>query len=127
VTGVLAAVPGPVAQLVSGAALVAGVLTVAATRRPALALSVFLDLLTAAGLLRLVGDPSWQSIATAATIVPLRHLIGLGLRIGARSWTSPTTVTGPDRTDHDRTGTAGRGRATLELAVDRLLRPAWWR
>ena len=110
--GVLLALTGLMAQLLSGAALVAGALTLAATRKPALALSVFLDLLTAAGLLRLVGDPSLQVIATAAVIVGLRHLISLGLRIGARNWTGPD----PDR-----------GGLRPGVVVDRLLRPAWRR
>ena len=112
-TGALLALPGTMAQLLSGAALLAGVLTLVTTRKPALALSVFLDLLTAAGLLRLVGDPSWRAIATAATIVGLRHLIGLGLRIGARTWTT--------------TPESGRGGARPGVVVDRLLRPAWRR
>ena len=113
-TGVLLDLPGLMAQLLSGAALLAGVLTLATTRKPALALSVFLDLLTAAGLLRLVGDPSWQSIATAAVIVALRHLIGFGLRIGARNWTTSTQD-------------AGRSGPRPGMVVDRLLRPAWRR
>ena len=111
-TATLAALPGAAAQLLSGAALLAGGLTLASTRRPALALSVFLDLLTAAGLLRLVGDPSWQGIATAAVIVGLRHLIGLGLRLGGRTWTG--AAPGPARSGKQPGG-----------VVDRLLRPAW--
>jgi len=114
VTVTLAALPGAAAQLLSGAALVAGALTLLTTRRPDLALSVFLDLLTAAGLLRLVGDPSWQSIATAGVIVALRHLIGFGLRLGARTWTGGAPVPG-------RRGTRPA------VVVDRLLRPAWRR
>jgi len=113
-TGVLLTLPGLMAQLLSGAALLAGVLTLAATRKPALALSVFLDLLTAAGLLRLVGDPSWQAIATAAVIVGLRHLIALGLRIGARNWTTSTQA-------------PGRHGSRPGVVIDRLLRPAWRR
>ena len=74
---------------VAAAALVAGALTLAGTRRPALALHVFLDLLLAAGLLRLVGDPDWRTIMTAAAIVVLRRLIGVGLRAGGRAWTLP--------------------------------------
>jgi len=114
VTATLATLPGVVAQLLSGAALLAGVLTLGTTRKPALALSVFLDLLTAAGLLRLVGDPSWQSIATAAVIVGLRHLIGFGLRLGARTWSG--TAPGP-----------GRAGPRPGVVVDQLLRPAWRR
>ena len=86
-------------------ALVAAALTLAVTRRPALALSVLLDLLMAAGLLRLVGQPTWQALATAAAIILLRRLIGFGLRTGGRTW----AVTRPDRAPDLR----------------RLLRPVW--
>ena len=82
----LAAWSAQAALAISAGALVVGALTLVRTRQPALALGVFLDLLLAAGLLRLVGGQSWQSIATAATIAALRHLIGLGLRIGGRAW-----------------------------------------
>jgi hypothetical protein len=76
------------------AALVAGALVLVRTRRPAAALPVLLDLLLAAGLLRLAGDPDWRAIATAAAIVFLRRLIGIGLRAGARSWSAGGTGTG---------------------------------
>ncbi len=75
-------------------ALVAAALTLAVTRRPALALSVLLDLLLAAGLLRLAGDPGWASIATAASIVVLRRVIGFGLRAGGRAWAAPARPAG---------------------------------
>ena len=72
---------------------------------------MFFDLLVAAGLLRLVGEPGGQTLAATAAIVLLRRLIGFGLRTGGRTWTS--TRPGParpgDRTPHLR----------------RLLRPAW--
>ncbi|SFF03182.1 DUF1622 domain-containing protein [Blastococcus tunisiensis] len=71
------------------AAVVAGALALVVTRRPLPALAVLLDLLLAAGLLRLAGDPDWQGIVTAAAIVALRHLIGVGLRAGGRAWTGP--------------------------------------
>ncbi|WP_228395048.1 hypothetical protein [Modestobacter roseus] len=100
----------PAAQLLSALALVTGALTLAVTHRPALALGVLLDLLLAAGLLRLAGDPDWQGIATAAAIVALRHLAGAGLRVGARSWRP-----GPARPGHRPS--AGR--------LARLLRPQW--
>ncbi|MGY1839453.1 MULTISPECIES: hypothetical protein [unclassified Modestobacter] len=104
------AVTGLGPQLLSAFALVAGALTLASTRRPALALGVLLDLLLAAGLLRLAGEPDWQGIATTAVIVLLRHLAGAGLRLGARSWTRgearPPRTSAPDR-------------------LARLLRPTW--
>jgi hypothetical protein len=87
---VLVELTGFLATLVAAAALVAGAVALAATRRPALALGVFLDLLLAAGLLRLVGDPGWRAILTAAAIVALRRLIGAGLRAGGRAWSRPS-------------------------------------
>lgn len=88
-TDALELVSGLLAGGVAAAALVAGALALVRTGRPALGLSVFLDLLLAAGLLRLVGDPGWRTISTAASIVVLRRLIGVGLRAGARSWVTP--------------------------------------
>lgn len=109
----LTTVAGVMALLITAAALLAGLLTLAATRRPPLALGVFLDLLVGAGLLRLAGDPGWQTIATAAAVVALRRLIGAGLRIGGRSWTSASPDPGSST---PRPGA---------LLVDRLVRPAW--
>ncbi|OMQ14318.1 hypothetical protein A7K94_0217495 [Modestobacter sp. VKM Ac-2676] len=106
----LAAVTGLVPQLLSAFALVAGALTLAATRRPALALGVLLDLLLAAGLLRLAGEPDWQGIATTAAIVLLRHLASAGLRFGGRSWTR---------------GKARSPRTSAPDHLARLLRPTW--
>ncbi|SFP69693.1 Protein of unknown function [Geodermatophilus dictyosporus] len=80
----LGPLPGTLALLVSGLALLAGAVALVATRRPALALGVLLDLLLAAGLLRLAAEPTWTSIATAAAVVALRRLIGAGLRAGGR-------------------------------------------
>ncbi len=97
------------ALVISAGALVAGVLALAVTRRPALALGVFLDLLLAAGLLRLAGDPSWESVATAAAIADLRHLIGLGLRIGGRAWATALRPVGTAAAGEDvRRGPTGR-------------------
>ncbi|MGY1638248.1 hypothetical protein ACI78V_16505 [Geodermatophilus sp. SYSU D00742] len=110
-------VVGTAATLVVGAALVAGVLTLAATRRPPLALGVLLDLLVAAGLLRLVGDPSWQALVTAAAIVVLRRLIGASLRSARRSWSG--------RAD-DEPAPPPSGRVRLP-SVEHLVRPAWRR
>ncbi|MDP9429734.1 MAG: DUF1622 domain-containing protein [Actinomycetota bacterium] len=107
-TAALHTAAATLALLVTAAALLAGLVALLATRRPAVALPVFLDLLVAAGLLRLVGEPSWQALATAAAIVLLRRLIGFGLRTGGRTWAS----TRPDR----------RNRAP---DLRRLLRPAW--
>ena len=96
------------ALLVTAAALAAGLVALIATRRPAAALPVFLDLLVAAGLLRLVGEPSWQALASAAAILVLRRLIGFGLRTGGRTRAS----TRPDR-------------PSRLPDLRRLVRPAW--
>jgi hypothetical protein len=108
VSAAVQSVGATLALLVTAAALVAGLVALVATRRPAAALPVFLDLLVAAGLLRLVGQPSWQALATAAVILVLRRLIGLGLRTGGRAWAASR----PDR--------AGR-----LPDLRRLVRPAW--
>jgi len=78
------------ALTVSAVALVSGVVVLISTRRLSAALPVLLDLLTAAGLLRLAADPSWQRIASAAAIVALRHLLVHGLRVEAT--TRPTST-----------------------------------
>ena len=106
-TAALQEFAGTLALLVTAAALLAGLVALAATRRPAAALPVFLDLLVAAGLLRLVGEPSWQALATAASIILLRRLIGFGLRTGGR-----TSAPGPDH-------------PARVPDLRRLLRPAW--
>ncbi|WP_116452280.1 hypothetical protein [Blastococcus litoris] len=90
----LVEVTAVLASVIAAAALVAGVVALVATRRPALALGVFLDLLLAAGLLRLIGDPGWSAILTTAAIVALRRLIGAGLRAGGRAWSLPS-IAGP--------------------------------
>ena len=107
-TAALEAVAGTLALAVTAAALLAGLVALGTTRRPAAALPVFLDLLVAAGLLRLVGEPTWQALVTAAAIVLLRRLIGFGLRTGGHTWASSR----PDR-----------GARAPDLR--RLLRPAW--
>ena len=81
----LGAVAAGLAPAVSAAGLVAAVTVLAATRRPLFALTVLLDFLLAAGLLRLTGEPGWPALATAAAIVAVRRLAGIGLRAGRRS------------------------------------------
>ena len=109
----LAAVTGAAAQFVAGAAVVSGLVALAATRRPALALGILLDLLIAAGLLRLAGNPSWQAIATTTVVIALRHLVSYGLRLGARSWEG-TRAPRPERPAR-----------RYDEAARRLLHPAW--
>ena len=116
-TAALGEVTAATATGIAAAALVAGALALARTRRPALALAVFLDLLLAAGLLRLAGDPGWQAIATAAAVVAVRRLIGVGLRAGGRTWSPP----GP----RPQAGAGTRAGMLRSLSLDRLVRPAW--
>lgn len=70
------------ATALTGAAVLLAAVVLARTHRPTLALGVGLDVLLAAGLLRLSGDVSWRQVATAAALVALRHLITRGLRAG---------------------------------------------
>ncbi len=76
-----AAVDG-VALGVTAAGLVAAAVALRATRRPGFALKVLLDFLLAAGLLRLTGQPGWAALGTAAAVVAVRRLVGIGLRVG---------------------------------------------
>lgn len=69
------------AALVTAAGLGAAVAAYRITREVRRALAVLLDFLTAAGLLRLAGDPTWDGILTAAAVIALRRLIGSGLAL----------------------------------------------
>jgi hypothetical protein len=73
------------ALLVVAAAIVAGGVVLLRTRSLRQALPVLLDLLTAAGLLRLAATPTWTSLAVTATVIALRRLVSAGVRtaIGA--------------------------------------------
>ncbi|MET8324545.1 hypothetical protein [Micromonospora sp. NPDC005189] len=64
---------------VTALALVIGVVIVLSSGAFRIAVRVLLDLLTAAGLLRLVGDPGWNGLAGAAAIITLRQLLGAAL------------------------------------------------
>jgi hypothetical protein len=88
----LGPLPGLLGLTVGALALVAGAVALVATRRPALALGVLLDLLLAAGLLRLAAEPTWTSLATAAAVVGLRRLAGGGLRAGGRALSPPVVA-----------------------------------
>ncbi|WP_410809173.1 hypothetical protein [Micromonospora sp. 067-2] len=70
---------------VTALALTAGLVTVLTTGAVRTAIRVLLDLLTAAGLLRLAGGPGWTDLASAAAIVALRQLLGAALG-GAAPW-----------------------------------------
>jgi uncharacterized membrane protein len=117
VSSTLVAVTGAMSEIVAAMALVSGGLALVVTRRPALALGILLDLLVAAGLLRLVGDPDWRTIIITGAVVALRHLVSYGLRLGERALEEPP---------EGDAGPGDRSRPPLEL-VARLLRPAWRR
>ncbi|MFK3979472.1 hypothetical protein ACI2K4_03720 [Micromonospora sp. NPDC050397] len=63
-------------QVITAFALLTGVVTLLAVRSWRIALRLTLDLLTAASLVRLAGTQHWRELATAATIVLLRTVIG---------------------------------------------------
>lgn len=67
------------ALLCTAAALLSGALALLVTRKLGMALAVLLDLLLAAGLLRLALPPTPQRLLTAASLV-VRRLAGVGLR-----------------------------------------------
>ncbi|MBM7495239.1 hypothetical protein JOD64_006461 [Micromonospora luteifusca] len=70
---------GTLTTVVTALALVVGVVIALTTVALRAAVRVLLDLLTAAGLLRLVGEPSWNGLAGAAAIIALRQLLGAAL------------------------------------------------
>lgn len=83
-------VAAPAAVITAFAALVLLAGVVAAARTPARGGETFathtvlaLELLLAAGLLRLAAVVSVESLATVAAIVAIRRVIGLGIRTGA--------------------------------------------
>lgn len=69
----------------SGAAVLAGVLTFAATRSLRSALAVLLEFLLAAGLLRSATVNNWTSIASVALIVSIRKVVARGISLRPRS------------------------------------------
>lgn len=101
---------------IAGAALVAAAIALLTTGQWKLALGVLLDLLLAAGLVRLSADPDWEVIAVAAAVVVLRRLLGMGLRIGRHNLSGGG---GP-------AGSRQRGPDMLASpAFGELLRPTW--
>ncbi|GHD53572.1 DUF1622 domain-containing protein [Streptomyces galbus] len=51
-------------------------------------LAVLLDFLTAAGLIRLAGEPSWGSVMLAAAVIALRKLLGASLHVSRPNQTT---------------------------------------
>ncbi len=75
------------ALLSTAAGLVVAALALARTRQISLSLALLLDFFTAASLLRLVGPPTWPTLATAALTITIRQLAARSLR----------ATQGPDR------------------------------
>lgn len=71
------------ATVVAGAAVLLSALTVASRASPRTALNIFLDLLLAAGLLRLAAANTWSAIASAAAVVAIRKVAVSRLRFSA--------------------------------------------
>jgi hypothetical protein len=69
------ALTGQAALVVTAAAVVLGVLVWLRTRAWSPAMPVFLELLLAAGLLRLGASDDWHAIGAAAAIVAIRALV----------------------------------------------------
>lgn len=67
-----------VATLLAGAAVIAGATTLAATRDVKLSIGVLLDLLLAAGLIRLALPLTPERLAAAAALIAIRKLVSLG-------------------------------------------------
>lgn len=99
------------ATLVTAAAVLLAAAVWMRTRTWSPAVPVLLELLLAAGLLRLTADLQWHAIGGAAVIVGIRTLISSG----ARRTRPPTMLLrrrpGPPGHDH-AAATAGRGGVT---------------
>ncbi|MFD4543602.1 hypothetical protein [Streptomyces bauhiniae] len=82
------------AVLITGLGLVAAAAALRLTHSVRAALAVLLDFLTAAGLLRLAGEPSWVGIILAAAVIAMRKLLGASLRLSSANRTT-SGGTGP--------------------------------
>ncbi|MEI7033365.1 hypothetical protein [Streptomyces pratensis] len=72
------------ALLVTAAGLLSALAAGAISRRADQTLPVLLDFLTAAGLLRLAADVSWNSILVAAAVITVRKIAAIGVTAGPR-------------------------------------------
>ena len=94
-TDAMTTVATTAALLITAAARVAAGMSFARTRSLRQALPVLLDLLTAAGLLRLAAAPSWSALTVTTLIIGLRRLVTAGVRtaesaVGVRPPPPPT-------------------------------------
>ena len=76
----MSAVTDVAALLVVAAAILAAAVVLVRIRSMRQALPVLLDLLTAAGLLRLAGAPAWSALAVTAIVIALRRLVTAGIQ-----------------------------------------------
>ncbi|MGI8900848.1 MAG: hypothetical protein ACR2HA_07950 [Nocardioides sp.] len=76
--------------LVTGLAVAVGAVALAATHEVRSSLALLLDLLLAAGLLRLSADSEWSVLGTAAAIVVLRRLVVVHLPGRSATATRPS-------------------------------------
>jgi len=83
-----------VSWVIAAAGIVLGVVGLAVFRQPLLALRVVLELLTAAGLLRLSVDSTWAALAGVALVIAVRKVVTRSLvaDLAAPSWRTPRTT-----------------------------------
>ena len=75
--------------LIVGLAVAVGAVAFAATHDVRSSLALLLDLLLAAGLLRLSAESSWSVLGTAAAIVAVRQLVIVYLPVARESTPGP--------------------------------------
>lgn len=85
----MTAVAAGLSWCIAGAGIVLSAATLVMFRRAALALHVLLDLLLAAGLLRLSADTDWPAIAVTAAVILLRRLLSGSLLRAVRPAGAP--------------------------------------
>ncbi|MEV4832559.1 hypothetical protein AB0K25_30080 [Micromonospora sp. NPDC049257] len=85
----------PLAAVVSALALGVGGVVLLTVRSWRTALGVLLELLVAAGLLRLPGGRSWPALATAVAVIVLRRVLWAGLGTPAPADHQPSGGPGP--------------------------------
>jgi hypothetical protein len=79
------AIFGSAALVVVAGAILAAAAVLGHTRSVRQALPVLLDLLTAAGLLRLSVTSSWSALAVTAVVIGLRRLTTAGIRTASQA------------------------------------------
>ncbi|OAN37514.1 hypothetical protein [Mycolicibacterium iranicum] len=83
-----------VSWVIAAAAIALGVAAVTVFRQPLLALRVMLELLTAAGLLRLSVEATWVALAGVAMLIAVRKMVtrSLAADLTAPPWRAPRTT-----------------------------------